>query len=234
MAGNLSRGTARSPQRYRKRRPLPAIGLVIVLGVAAAAVWYNVIQAEKDGTEALACDPPPSIVPVEGQSLPTLGQALTRDSLDRTPPTPAADALVRVVNASGQNRQAGAVTETLRELGFTRIAPPDNDVLYRNGSLNCRAQIRFGQQGMSAARTLSLIEPCAELVRDDRQDATVDLAIGRIFDHLQPRPEARRVLEQLNEWTMTNPGDQGGLAADGSTAAPVEASLLQAARAVRC
>ncbi len=231
-AGELTRGG--QPQRYRKRRPLPALILFAVLALVATVVWLRVIDRDDGLDTAVACSPPPAVVPVPGGPAPTPGQPLPRDSLDSTVPAPAATGLVRVVNAGGRNRQAGAVTETLRELGFTRIAAPENDVLYPEGSLSCRSQIRFGQQGMGVARTLSLLEPCAELVRDERQDATVDLAIGKPFDHVQPRPEARKVLEQLAEWAQSNPAPQGGLQNDGGTAAPVDANLLAAARAGRC
>ncbi|GLW91447.1 envelope integrity protein Cei [Actinokineospora globicatena] len=229
----MSTGVLRA-QRYRRRRPLPAVILMAVLGLVAGVVWLRVIQSDGAVTTAQACAPPPAVVPVEGQPLPTLGQQLPSDALDRTAPSPASGALVRVINASGQNRQAGAVTESLRELGFTQIGEPANDTLYPNGTLSCRAQIRFGQQGMGVARTLSLVDPCAELVRDERQDATVDLALGKRFDHLQPAPSARRALEQLAEWAQSNPGSQGGLQNDGSTAAPIEQSLLESARQAKC
>ncbi|MCP2267635.1 envelope integrity protein Cei [Actinokineospora diospyrosa] len=229
----MSTGGLRA-QRYRRRRPLPAVVLMAVLGLVAGIVWLRVIQTDGAVTTAQACDPPPAVVPVEGQPLPTLGQQLPVDALDRTPPSPAAGGLVRVVNASGQNRLAGAVTEALRDLGFTQIGEPGNDALYPNGSLSCRAQIRFGQQGMGVARTLSLVDPCAELVRDERQDATVDLALGKKFDHLQPTASARRVLDVLAEWAQANPGTEGGLQNDGSTAAPIDQALLDSARSEGC
>ncbi|GLZ38758.1 envelope integrity protein Cei [Actinokineospora sp. NBRC 105648] len=230
--GNVTGGP--KPQRYRRRRPLPAIILIAVLGLAATVVWLRVINTDSGASKAISCSAPPAAVAVEGQPAPTLGQALPADSLDRTPPAPAAGALVRVVNASGQNRQAGAVTEELRDLGFTQVGAPDNDTLYPKGTLSCRAQIRFGQQGIGVARTMSLVEPCAELIRDERQDATVDLALGQKFDHLQPSAATRQVLEQLAEWAQSNPGDQGGLQTEGSPAAPVDGALITAARSGRC
>lgn len=233
VAGDLNRGS-RPRTRYRRRRPLPALVLFAVLGVMAAFVWFRVIENDGGEADRIACGPPPAAVPVEGQAPQTPGQPLPKDSLDRSTPAPAAEALVRVVNASGQNRKAGAVTETLRDLGFTQITDPANDTLYPNGSLPCRAQIRFGPQGEGAARTLSLVEPCAELVRDERPDATIDLAVGQRFDDLKPRPEARKALEQLTEWARTAPPDQGGLAEDGSAVPPVDAGLMATARAVRC
>ncbi|MDQ3405127.1 MAG: envelope integrity protein Cei [Actinomycetota bacterium] len=222
------------PERYRKRRPVPALVLLAILGVAASIVWVQVLDSSDKAIEALTCNAPPALVPVEGQPAPLAGEALSNDSLDRTPPAPASTSLVRVVNASGRNRQATEVTEHLRELGYGQIAEPTNDTLYPQGSLNCRGQIRFGQQGTTIARTLSILEPCVQLVRDERQDATVDFVIGQKFNDLRAKPEARKVLDQLALWAEANPGNQGGLQADGSAAAPVDMALITAARSTRC
>ncbi|SDI90355.1 LytR cell envelope-related transcriptional attenuator [Actinokineospora alba] len=230
-AGNVTRSAPGG--RYRKRRPLPALILIVILGVAAGIVWLQVIKADRSTAHEMTCSPPPAVT-ADGTTPPPLGETLDRAGLDKTHPAPAGTALVRVINASGQNRQAGAVTETLRELGFTQIADPANDLVYPRGSLDCRAQIRFGQQGMSVARTLNILEPCAELVRDERQDATVDFAIGQKFDHLKPSPEARKVVETLAEWAASNPDAQGGLLADGSSAAPIPQDLIDGALDQRC
>lgn len=230
-AGNVTHGGHQG--RYRKRRPLPALILIVVLGVAAGIVWLQVIKTDRSTARETACSPPPAVT-ADGTTPPPLGETLDRAGLDRANPAPAATALVRVVNASGQNRQAGAVTETLRELGFTQIADPANDLVYPRGSLDCRAQIRFGEQGMSVARTLNILEPCAELVRDERQDATVDFAIGQKFDHLKPSPEARKVIETLAEWAASHPDAQGGLLADGTAAAPIPQDLIEGALDQRC
>lgn len=230
-AGSVIQGGAR---RYRRRRPLPALLLIVVLGVAAVIVWLKVLGSEED-TGPAACGPPtqpPNTV--AGQPPTTLGQALEPDALDDTGPAPPPHALVRVVNASTQRGQAAEVTEALRQFGFGQIAPPGNDPLYSASDLGCRAQIRFGQLGASAARTLSLIEPCAELVRDERQDATVDLAIGERFDDLRPKSEARRLLEQLNQWAIEHPEVQGGLQANPAAQPELDPGQLAAARQVTC
>jgi hypothetical protein len=206
-----------------------------VLGIAASVVWFTVINSDADLTEAAKCNPPAAPASAAPDQPPTtLGQALARDSLDRTDPAPPAQALVRVVNASTQRGQAGEITEELRQLGFAQVAAPANDPLYGLGELGCRSQIRFGQQGTAAARTLSLLEPCAELIRDDRQDATVDLAIGKKFDDLRPKAEARKVLEQLTEWAAQQPAEQGGLQANTNPGPTLDRDLLAATRQVTC
>jgi hypothetical protein len=221
------------PQRYRKRRPLPALILILILGVAATIVWLRVMGTDEGTANAKHCDPP-AARPSTSPSAPptTLGQALKPDSLDRTVPAPPGQVLVKVVNASGTRGAARIVTENLRQLGFAKVAEPTNDPLYSD-SMTCRAQIRFGPQGTSAARTLSLIEPCAELVRDDRKDATVDVAIGSDFDSLHPNSQSRSVLDQLTAWAAAHPETQGGLQADGPQP-NVDTALLTAARNVRC
>lgn len=231
MAGLMGRD--RSPE-YRRRRPLPAAVLLAVLAVAATIVWFRVLHPGAANT-AISCDPPGSPPsPISGQPPTTLGQPLANDGLDRTPPLPPAQAQVRVVNASTQRGQAAEVTEALRQLGFGQIAPPGNDPLYTAGDLSCRAQIRFGQQGMSAARTLSLAEPCAQLVKDNRQDATVDLALGKKFDSLRPKSNVTSLLQQLNQWAAEHPEVQGGLQANPTAQPDLDPRQLAEARQVSC
>lgn len=230
-AGNVMRSGG---QRYRKRRPLPAFLLILVLGVAATIVWFKVMSTDDEVKGAAHCDPPATTTSAASATAPptTLGKALESDALDRTEPAPPASALVRVVNGSTQRGQAKLVTESLRALGFTQIGEPDADPLYGE-SMTCRAQIRFGAQGTAAARTLSLIEPCAELIRDNRQDATVDFSIGAKFDDLHPNRSARTLLEQLNDFAKQNPPAQGGLQADVKQP-KLDSGLLTAARNTRC
>lgn len=228
--GNVMRS---SGQRYRKRRPLPAFLLILVLGIAATVVWLKVMSADNEVTGAVHCAPPVTTPTVPaGQPVPTLGKPLEPAALDRIDPAAPSAALVRVVNASSQRGEARLVTESLRGLGFTQIADPANDLLYGE-KMACRAQIRFGAQGTAAARTLSLVEPCAELVRDDRQDATVDMAIGEEFDDLHPNRAARTLLEQMNDFSKQNPPAQGGLQAD-LPQPSLDSALMAAARNVKC
>jgi hypothetical protein len=219
---------------------VPALIVLIVLGLLATFVWIKVFSGSDKSSQGAACDPPAGPpVTVAGRPPTTLGQPLGRDGLDKTVPVPPGQVLVRVVNASTQRGQAGEVTEALRQVGFAQVAPPDNDPLYvaaKNPAyeLNCRAQIRFGPQGAAAARTLSLVEPCAQLVKDNRQDATVDLALGKAFDNLRPKSEARRVLEQLTQWAVEHPEAEGGLQANPQSLPQLDADQLHAARDVKC
>jgi hypothetical protein len=234
-AGNVMRSGG---QRYRKRRPLPAFLLILVLGVVATVVWLRVMSEDKEMTAAAHCAPPPTRTSAAqpgqaaGQPAPTLGKPLEPNALDRTGPAAPASAVVRVVNASSQRGLATLVSESLRTLGFTQVADPANDALYGE-NMTCRAQIRFGAQGTAAARTISLLEPCAELIRDERQDATVDIVLGDKFDDLHPNGAAKTLIEQLNDFAKQNPPPQGGLQAD-APQPKLDAGLLTAARKVNC
>jgi hypothetical protein len=222
------------PQGYRKHRPLPAMILILILGIAATIVWLRVMDSDGETKNAIHCDPPKVRPSATSPSAPptTLGQALGNDSLDRTTPQPPGQVLVRVVNAGSKKGAARIVTESLRQLGFEQVSEPTNDPLY-DDTMTCRAQIRFGSQGTAAARTLSLIEPCAELVRDDRKDATVDMAIGQKFDDLRPNSPSRTVLEQLADWAAAHPKAKGGLQADGPKP-EIDGELLSKARNTHC
>jgi hypothetical protein len=235
-SGNAWRNT--KPQGYRKRRPLPALILIVILGAVATIVWLRVMDTDSETKSATHCAPPAptsTTAPPKGKPpapKPTLGQALKNDSLDRTVPLPPTQSLVRVLNAGTRKGGARIVTEGLRQLGFTQVAEPENDTLY-DDSMTCRAQIRFGPQGTSAARTLSLVEPCAELIRDDRKDATVDIAIGQKFDDLRPTTQSKAILEQLTAWSVAHPKAKGGLQANGPQP-KIDGNLLTAARKVNC
>ncbi|WP_309113759.1 envelope integrity protein Cei [Saccharothrix sp.] len=233
--------------RYRRRRPWPAIVLFLVLAVSAVVVWNRVLSEAGDVDAAIKCNTPGSAAsssvaaPVPGgapapeppQPAPALGTVLSHDALDRTDPVPVSDVQFRVVNASTQRNQARFVATTLTELGLKQAAEPGNDPLYPAQDMTCRGQIRFGAPGAGAARTLSLIAPCLELVQDGRQDATVDLAIGKKFGEVKPNQDARRVLDQLTTWAEQYPDRQGGQVAE-IPPPSVNPDHLKGARDVQC
>ncbi|MEU4802394.1 envelope integrity protein Cei [Actinosynnema sp. NPDC023587] len=227
--------------RYRKRRPVPALVLFVVLAVTAVVVWNNVLADAGDVDAAIKCNPPgnvPSTMapPVDGAPpapAPAMGAVLAHDALDRTDPVPIGNIQFRVYNASTQRNQARFVATTLTELGLKQAAEPGNDPVYPAQDMACRGQLRFGAPGAGAARTLSLIEPCLELVRDERQDATVDVAVGKKFSEVKPNHDARKVLDQLATWAEQQPDQQGGQVSEPSSAS-VNADNLQAARDVHC
>lgn len=239
--------TRRVGSGYRRRRPLPALTLMVALGLVATVVWIRTLDTAEERADQTCGAPQPASVtaqttdpaapPPAGEAVPpttpTPGDVLPVGALDDVDPLPADAVKVRVLNASGKRGQATLVSGVLAEdLGFASAGEPADDPLYADGSMDCHGQIRFGEAGTAAGRTLSIVMPCMELVRDGRQDDTVDLAVGRLFDNLSASPEAEEVLRQLQE-LATQPIDPSG----GQQGAPVtvDPTLITAARAVaRC
>jgi len=225
VASGMAFGERKS-QPYRKRRPLPAIIVIVVLCVGALIVWINVITNKPDINEAVRCTP--TATPPQG----VIFTPLSHNALDDASPIAPDKIAIKVLNA-GNTRGQGAITAgTLRTLGFTQIAEPQNDAAYLTQVPKCRGQLRFGTNGISAARTVSLIAPCSELVRDNRSDASVDLTIGDTFGQLQPRAEGRQILQQLvtGASQQRNTGEQ----AVDPTSPVIDKKLMEAARNVEC
>ena len=231
-AGSFSKGE-RAP-RYRKRRPLPALIMLTVLGLGAAIVWLRVATDEPKATGVFCAPGAPAVAASGETTQPTpAGQHVDQTGLDQTAPVPPEQVGIRVLNASTQRGEAAQVTEVLRQLGFDQVGPPGDDPVYPSRDMNCRSQIRFGAQGTAAARTVSMLDPCAELVRDERQDATIDLVVGQKFDELPIRAETRQILRGLSEWGAQHPAEAGGLqSVDGGP--QVDPALIEAIRRAPC
>ncbi|MCI2419844.1 envelope integrity protein Cei [Saccharopolyspora sp. K220] len=221
--------------RYRRRRPLPALVVLVGLVVLSGLLWTRVFDTVEDVEAATTCNPPgaPTAAPQDAdhsEQLP-LGAMLPRDSLDSTTPIPPQDVSVRVLNGNGEARQASLVSDELASLGFAKGGAA-NDPVYVNYDLKCHGQIRFGSAGAGAARTLSLIAPCAQLVRDERQDASVDFALGSEFDDIKTTTEAKQVLQELENWVPQR--DQQDGAQQEVTPPQISRDLLAKARDVHC
>src|SRR5690242_14051436 len=138
--------------------------------------------------------PPPPADPAA--PAPKLGEQMTRSDMTDVMPAKLADAKIRVLNASGQGGQAGEMAGELRDLGFAEPAAA-NDTLYVTARLQCQGQIRFGPAGRAAAAAVWLVAPCTELYQDQRNDDTVDLAIGTEFTELAHTDDIDAVLASL-------------------------------------
>jgi hypothetical protein len=208
---------------------LPALIVIGVLGLGAVFVWVNAIVSRADIDATIKCDPPPT--PAAGVTYTSLGHG----ALDDRAPIPPDKVAVKVLNASKTRGQGGIVTESLRSLGFTQIANPEDDPAYPGDTkATCRGEIRFGENGASAARTLSLLVPCAELIKDNRQDATVDLALGTTFGDLRPTAAASQLIGQLKTWSQQHQGSGGGEQSAGTSAPALDQAALASARNVTC
>lgn len=181
--------------------PTPARGLhrlrsayvlfVVVVLAAGALVWALALRGSDAATQAAACPLPPAAEEAGLSDQPA-------DALDGIEPALLNETRVRVLNANGQSGQAGAVAAQLAERGFQPAGDDaiGNDPVYGQ-ALECHGQIRYGDAGQAAARSLSLAAPCMQLVADGREDDTVDLALGTIFSRLSDSTAAVGALDEL-------------------------------------
>ena len=150
-------GVRRSAPR-RTRRPIPALVLLLLLALAALAVWFNVLSDEKrkDEARAAACSSA-AAVPTEVDP---------------------ATFTINVLNASDVAGEAGKVAETLRSRGFS-VGLTEND---RSGNeVTGVGEVRFGPGRDELARYVALQLPGAGERQDGRAEATVDVVIGPEF-----------------------------------------------------
>ncbi len=209
-----------APDRYRRRRYWPAISVIVVLLIGAAVVWFPSLRPNPENSSACNAPGPaptttapttrtqpspasgkpakPTATSSAARSTPqiktSLGAYTDHQSLAEVRPANPATVPLRVYNASSVRGQAKAVSDELRAAGFESILDTANDPLYPASDLRCVAQIRFGQAGAQAARTVLLVAPCAQLVVDSRVDDSVDLALGGryLYD-----PVSKQVRDEL-------------------------------------
>lgn len=222
------RVSGRGSRPYRKYRPLPALILITLLGGFSLFVWFKALHDDADIDAAVRCDPPAA--PPAGVTYTSAGHGALND----VNPIPPDRVAFRVLNASQARGQAAIITEELRQLGFSQAGKPADDPAYENRSANCRGQIRYGDNGAPAARTLSLLDGCIELIKDNRKDASVDLAIGTQFGSVLPQREAMQILDELAAWSEERRGQGSGELAAGDSGPEIEPTLLQAARSTSC
>ncbi|KZO60137.1 envelope integrity protein Cei [Dietzia cinnamea] len=180
-----------TPARGSTRLRSPYVLFVVVVLVLGALVWAAALRGDDAATQAVACPLPPAAeeAGLEEESV---------DALDQVAPALLADTRIRVLNANGQSGQAGAVAAELAERGFQPAGSDaiGNDPVYGQ-ALECHGQIRYGEAGRAAARSLSLAAPCMQLVTDGRTDGTVDLALGTTFSRLSDSTAAVGALDEL-------------------------------------
>lgn len=221
---------------YRRRKPIPAIVIAVLLVVAAIVVWVKVIDRADNTAAATSCPPVPS---VGGKPAPQIGTPLPYNALAKVTPAPPSEIQVSVYNASTKHGAAQIVSTSLMQLGFNVTGDPQTDPAYpqsdsnANDVLACQGQIRFGANGESAARTLSLVLPCTQLVKDNRQDASVTVSIGSKFGTVAPNGDTQQVLKQLTNFANAHPVPQGGQQAQG-LAPQISPQLLSAAASTPC
>ena len=197
MVAHITEGTAfdKRGRPFRRRNYLPGILLFVALAVVTLLVWVMALSRPPDVREATVCNPPPPAADPSAPA-PQLGEQVSRQTMMDVTPAKLVDAKIGVLNASGQGGQAGEVAGELRDLGFTDPAAA-NDTVYVTARLQCQGQIRFGPAGRAAAAAAWLVAPCTELFQDQRNDDTVDLAIGTEFTELAHSDDIDAVLASL-------------------------------------
>ena len=164
--------TDRPPVRPRSgRRPLPPLLFLLVLALAAGAVWWNVLQqdAERKAQAAAACASAKAAPP----------------SLDPTTVS------VRVYNATDQAGLAQQVAASLQALGFV-VTEVANDPTSRE--VTGTGEIRHGRRGNEQAAFLAVHLPGAGDFPDVRATEVGDLVIGPEFTGLAPPVEVAAAL----------------------------------------
>jgi hypothetical protein len=151
------------------RRPLPPLLFLLVLAIAAGAVWWNVFRddAKDDAAAAAACETAQQAPP----------------SLD--PKTVS----VRVLNATDQAGLAQKVAEQLQQRGFV-VDEIANDSSERE--VTGVGEVRHGPRGNEAAAYLGVYLPNSGDYLDTRATAQVDFVLGPefVFPDSLASPEA--------------------------------------------
>lgn len=194
MGGTVRAGTQRIRDVYRRRNMVPATVLVAVLAVASIVTW-TVVFTNSTSSSVTTCNASP---------VPGAGTPQPADALDDQQAAAPGAVRVQVLNGAGERGQAQLAAAELGELGMAEAAPPENDPLYPSQNLSCAGQIRYGPDGAAAARTLSLVVPCAELVADGRSGSEVDLALGDDFRDIDPGQPVTDALRALARRTATD------------------------------
>lgn len=215
----------RTSTGYRRRYPLPALLVLFVLGMAVIVTWA-VVLSQTVATSDGSCNPP-TANGSEISPAPLPGKVQPSTALDAQAPVPAAAVRVHVLNASGQRDLAKLAASELAELGFNEAGNPVNDPLYPDSTLACFGQVRYGAVGAAAARTLSIVVPCAELVRDERPDDVVDLALGKDFHDIDPVKATRDALDAI---ARAAAADQHSGQPEPATAGDIDPAQLTALR----
>lgn len=205
MVSLITVGKATSPkgEPWQRRRPTPYYIVVGVLAVVALVAWI-VVWPESPPGPSTDCGQPPA-----GPSVPEQWVKASREQMLKVEPSALADVRVRVLNANGADQQAGRVSNELNGLGFRSTA--DNDSVYAEHKMPCFAQIRFGPSGQAQASSVWLTAPCAELIRDERDDDSVDLALGTGFHTLNHDASSRSVLQALRKGDPVDPNTVNAL-----------------------
>lgn len=143
------------------RRPLPPLIFLLVLAIAAGAVWWTVVRQDnaRNAEEAAAC----------------------ADAEKAPPALDPGTVSIRIYNATDEGGLAQRVADDLRTRGFT-VGEVANDRSERE--VEGVGEVRFGPRGRDQARFVAAYLPGAGDHQDTRATAEVDLVLGPEFTAL--------------------------------------------------
>lgn len=152
-------------RRTGRRRPIPALLFLLVLGLVALAVWWQVLQ--KAEADSAAAPPPPPCAPI----------VPAPETVDP------AGIEVRVYNASKVEGLAATVSTELGERRL-RVIEVRNDPSGR--TVEGIGEIRYGVNGRVQALWIAATFPGMRAVSDNRPGPVVDIALGPSYEALTP------------------------------------------------
>ncbi|MDQ2846240.1 MAG: envelope integrity protein Cei [Actinomycetota bacterium] len=194
--------------RYRRRRRWPVLVVIVVLLIGTGIIWFQALKpAPSLGSGCNQPGPAPTTAAPTSRSSTsakassgattskttassttkttavstTLGTLTDKNTLANSRPADPTNLQVSVYNAAHQRGMAKTLSDEMRTVGFASIDKVDDDPLYPAHDLRCVGEIRYGPAGVFGARTALLMMPCAQLVVDNRVDASVDIAIGALY-----------------------------------------------------
>jgi hypothetical protein len=169
--------TERPPVRPRSgRRPLPPLIFLLVLAVAALAVWWYVIRQEKQHVEA---------------------QQAACETVAKAPPAlEPATVNLRVFNATDTPGLAQTVASALQERGFV-VDEIANDTSGRQ--VTGIGELRHGPRGTDAADYMRLLLPGAGDYLDTRATEQVDVVVGPDFTTLATPEDVAAALAPVED-----------------------------------
>ncbi|SDB83547.1 LytR cell envelope-related transcriptional attenuator [Sanguibacter gelidistatuariae] len=152
-------------RRHKHERQAVVFGVLIaflaVSGLAAAAIYTGAIDPPfaRDFTAKESTDDKVTPQP-----------CLPADTL----PVPYSSITIRVLNGTDRAGLASSAADDLAARGFV-IESTGNSTSYTG------VQIAFGSAGLASAYTLAAHLPEARFIYDDREDASLDLYLGKSF-----------------------------------------------------
>lgn len=148
------------------------IATLLTLLVAGLAVWFGAV-------------PSPVSVPFESPTPVDTTVAAPCPPAD-APPVPYNEITLNVYNGTTRGGLAAATAGELAARGF-QIAARANDPF---GRYDGATLLRAGATGLDEAYTVAALFPDAVVQLDIREESTVDVTLGSLYDGMRPAQEA--------------------------------------------